>query len=56
MGVVVLGEELVLELRHVDVARALATAGFALEAKVEDLVQAVAAEVLLGGPSRDDGA
>jgi hypothetical protein len=37
----VVGEELVLELGHVHVGRTLALAGFAFEAEIEDLVNAV---------------
>ena len=44
VDVLVVGEELALERRHVDLERALALARLALEAEVEDLVQALVAE------------
>ena len=44
MGIVVLGEEFVFKLCHVDVARALAFATLTLQTKVENIVQVVAGE------------
>ena len=47
-----MGEELVLELRHVDVRRALRLAGLALEAEVHHLVEPPAGEVRGRHPTR----
>jgi hypothetical protein len=44
VDLLVVGQELALERRHVDVERTLAPARLALEAEVEDLVQALVAE------------
>ena len=41
VGLMVVGEELVLELGHVHVGRTLTLTGFAFEAEIEDLVNAV---------------
>ncbi len=47
LGLVALGQHLVLELGHVDAGGALGLAGLALDAEVERLEQAVAGELVV---------
>ena len=51
VGLVVMVEELVLQLRHVDVGRALGLAALALQAQVHHRVQALAGELAGGQPA-----
>src|SRR6266540_1584783 len=46
-------EELILELRHVDIGWALGLTRFAFEAKIHHLIQALAGEFLLRNPAGD---